>query len=213
MLEILNIRTGVVEEIDSDDEFDIEYISTTSNGLYARKSGSGIGHNPRPSAANGFALGNLDHEAESDRDREGTYTSGNRSLNKRPYAPARTQRQLDAVEQGLLSPADTASLDDDDLDLPPAARRPPTPRSDPRAPGITSYPTSGTRVEDSPAPTQHHGRLAHATGAISQLISGLSEDPADAFRMIDENFIKPRLLLDPGGGHSPGPGPGHSGPS
>jgi solute carrier family 9 (sodium/hydrogen exchanger), member 6/7 len=45
MLEILGIRTGVVEEIDSDDEFDIE----TSNGAtYYRRSG-GLGHNPRPS--------------------------------------------------------------------------------------------------------------------------------------------------------------------
>jgi sodium/hydrogen exchanger-like protein 6/7 len=44
------------------------------------------------------------------------------------------------------------------------------------------------------------GRIVAATGVMSQLISGLSEDPAEAFRQIDEDFIKPHLLLDPGGG-------------
>ncbi|KAL2401410.1 Endosomal/prevacuolar sodium/hydrogen exchanger [Exophiala dermatitidis] len=47
MLEILGIRTGVVEEIDSDDEFDIE---TTNGGSYYKRSGTGFGHNPRPSS-------------------------------------------------------------------------------------------------------------------------------------------------------------------
>src|ERR1700761_1489478 len=46
MLEILNIRTGVVEEIDSDDEFDIE---TANGGTYYKRSGTGFGHNPRTS--------------------------------------------------------------------------------------------------------------------------------------------------------------------
>jgi sodium/hydrogen exchanger-like protein 6/7 len=43
MLEILGIRTGVVEEIDSDDEFDIEI---TGGGTYYKRSGTGLGHNP-----------------------------------------------------------------------------------------------------------------------------------------------------------------------
>jgi sodium/hydrogen exchanger-like protein 6/7 len=213
MLEILNIRTGVVEEIDSDDEFDIEYISSNGNGTYARKSGGGIGHIPRPSAgANGFALGDLDEPRESSRDRNGTYSSGNHSPSNGPYAPARRNssknlRSQDAAEQGLLSPADTLSLeaDEDDLDLPPAARRPPVRQPSPRrdsAPPM--YPTSGSREHPEPA----QGRLAAAAGAVGQLISGLSEDPADAFRLIDENFIKPRLLLDPGSG---GHGQGHGG--
>ncbi|KAJ4304296.1 monovalent cation:H+ antiporter, CPA1 (nhx1) [Collariella sp. IMI 366227] len=46
MLEILGIRTGVTDEADSDDEFDIEAVG---GGLYKR-SDTGIGFNPRSSA-------------------------------------------------------------------------------------------------------------------------------------------------------------------
>ena len=45
MLEILGIKTGVVEEIDSDDEFDIEAISGHSGGFTAR-GGTGVGNIP-----------------------------------------------------------------------------------------------------------------------------------------------------------------------
>jgi sodium/hydrogen exchanger-like protein 6/7 len=213
MLEILQIRTGVVEEIDSDDEFDIEYISS-ANGLYARTGGKGIGHAPRPSS-NGFALGDLgDEQGNRPRDRNGTYSSGNHSPHNGPYAPNRRNsnknlRAQDVAEQGLLSPADTASLEfegdeDLDLDLPPAARRPQSTASPSSNSEPPLYPTSGIRVEDVP----HQGRIAAATGAIGQLISGLSEDPANAFRLIDENYIKPSLLLDPASG-TQGHGSGH----
>jgi sodium/hydrogen exchanger-like protein 6/7 len=220
MLEILNIRTGVVEEIDSDDEFDIEYISSTANGhgTYAKTSGQGFGHHPRPSqAGNGFALGSLEAEDEGLRDRNGTYSSGNRSPNKGPYAPARrnssraSARNQDAAEQGLLSPADSLSISDDDdgLDLPPAARRMPSIQN------TTTYPTSGHREPAAPGAAGIAAgvlqRVRHAPGAVSQLISELSEDPANSFRLIDENFIKPHLLLDPGSSPSPGPGRGGGG--
>jgi sodium/hydrogen exchanger-like protein 6/7 len=228
MLEILNIRTGVVEEIDSDDEFDIEYISTTANGgTYGRKSGTGFGHNPRPSqggAGNGFALGSLEAEEEGHRDRNGTYSSGNRSPNKGPYAPARrnssraSARNQDAAEQGLLSPADSFSISDEDdgLDLPPTARRNPTTTTTTTQ---ADYPTSGHREPPAPGAAGIAAgmlsRVRHAPGAVSQLISELSEDPANSFRLIDENFIKPHLLLDPGGGGGGGgsgsPGPGGRG--
>ncbi|KIW00813.1 sodium/hydrogen exchanger 3 [Verruconis gallopava] len=232
MLEILNIRTGVIEEIDSDDEFDIEYIhGNGANGTYTRKSGTGLGHNPRPSVAgNGYALGTLDYEQDAERDRNGTYSSGNRSPNKGPHAPARrnsqrsSSRNQDVAEQGLLSPADTASLDDDDLDLPPAARRQTfaTRNAAEASHGAEPYPTSGARETPVGAAGIAAGvlsRVRHAPGAVSQLISEISEDPADAFRLIDENFIKPRLLLDPGntpspshhGNAHPHGQPGHSG--
>lgn len=211
MLEILNIRTGVVEEIDSDDEFDIEYVGSGGNGTYSRPNGTAFGHNPRPAAANGsVALGNLSSSSEN---RRGTYSSGN-SPQQRPEVPARRtsarsrDRTADAAEQGLLSLGDSMEDDydgDTDLDLPPAAKRI-SPRT--RSPhhdvhsAPPTYPTSGTR-DNAGTP---HGRLAGATaavtgmtGAVSQLISGISEDPASAFRQIDESFIKPRLLLDPGG--------------
>lgn len=202
MLEILNIRTGVVEEIDSDDEFDIEFVPD-HGGTYSRKSGSGIGHMPR---SNGVALGDLEpDDRESSRER-GTYSSGNVNGNGHPQnrsgAAARRNstrggRSADAAEQGLLSPIEsgTASQADEDeaadLDLPPAARRvgnllTPSPRGS--SPGVP-YPTSGSRAEGRPGDQTHAGRIAHATGAITQLISELSEDPASAFRQIDEGFI------------------------
>jgi sodium/hydrogen exchanger-like protein 6/7 len=225
MLEILNIKTGVVEEIDSDDEFDIEYVvgggngNGLANGTYVRRSGTAFGHNPRYTAADAIGtvpLGTL--RDDSNANTRGTYSSGN-SPPTRPDVPARrnsarsrgvgSDRTVDAAEQGLLSPGN--SLDDEydgdtDLDLPPAAKRvSPSGRSPNRPEQPTTYPTAGTRETHSSTP---QGRLAGATaavtgmtGAVSQLISGISADPASAFRQIDESFIKPRLLLDPGGGN------------
>ncbi|OAX77927.1 sodium/hydrogen exchanger 3 [Emergomyces africanus] len=70
MLDILEIRTGVVEEIDSDDEFDIEI---TTGGTYYKRGGTGVGHIPR---RNGYPVPldtmNLDRENIA----EG-YSSGN----------------------------------------------------------------------------------------------------------------------------------------
>jgi len=213
MLEILGIRTGVVEEIDSDDEFDIEVVA---NGTYARKSGTGFGHTPRPSAAaNGtaFALdtvgGFRSGGGAGIEQRTAKYSSGHTSPPDRPtgLAPRRNSSRLavqDAAEQGLLSPSESPSYDpeDDDLDLPPQARRSPVRAASPPA----AYPTSGSTHPDGRAGGGHpeQSRVAAATGAITQLISGLSEDPAGAFRQIDEGFIKPHLLLDPKGGHGPG---------
>jgi len=240
MLEILNIRTGVVEEIDSDDEFDIEYVGSNGanlgNGTYSRPNGTAFGHNPRPSAAaNGtVALGPL-RSSTDDNNPRGTYSSGN-SPQQRPEVPAlrnsaKTRaRTADAAEQGLLSPGDSMEDDydgDTDLDLPPAARRA-SPRGHSPAGAAAAaaaataaaargspapYPTSGSR--EGAAVTTAQGMLAGTvagataavtgvTGAVSQLISGISEDPANAFRQIDESFIKPHLLLDPGGGGAGG---------
>jgi sodium/hydrogen exchanger-like protein 6/7 len=217
MLEILNIRTGVVEEIDSDDEFDIEFVPD-HGGTYSRKSGTGIGHMPR---TNGVALGDLEPEDQDSSRERGSYSSGNVNGNGHPPGRSgaarrnstRGGRSADTAEQGLLSPIEsgTASQADDedeaaDLDLPPAVRRvgnllSPSPRDS--SPGMP-YPTSGSRADG--RPETHAGRIAHATGAITQLISELSEDPASAFRQIDEDFIKPHLLLDPGSGHGSGHG-------
>src|SRR5690242_12249720 len=62
MLEIMGIRTGVVEEIDSHDEFDIEVVNGST---FQRHKGTGIGHTPQPSQ-NGFGLSNVN----------GAYSSG-----------------------------------------------------------------------------------------------------------------------------------------
>ncbi|KAL5119098.1 monovalent cation:H+ antiporter, CPA1 (nhx1) [Pleosporales sp. CAS-2024a] len=209
MLEILGIRTGVVEEIDSDDEFDIEVVN---GGMYARNKGQAIGHTPRPSQ-NGFNLNIVNDNDES-------YSSGAFARNSPPIRPnglatrrnSSRQRRLDGADQGLLSPGDSLSADDDDndLDLPPNARRS-LHRS--RSPlGISAdaaeYPTSGHRIEDSAATAaaaaaEGSSRMASATGAVKHLFNELSQDPANAFKQIDDGFLKPHLLLDPGKG--PGP--------
>lgn len=202
MLEILGIRTGVVEEIDSDDEFDIEVVN---GGTYARNKGSGIGHTPRP-GQNGFSLSNVHGH-------QGSYSSGSFQRNSPPARsngfPTRRNssrlRHADGADQGLLSPGDSGSADEDDndLDLPPSARR--SPNRVPSPLGISTdtspYPTSGIRAESS---TEGSSRMATATGAVKQLITELSHDPANAFKQIDDGFLKPHLLLDQGKG--PGPG-------
>jgi sodium/hydrogen exchanger-like protein 6/7 len=76
MLEILGIRTGVVEEIDSDDEFDIEVVN---GGIYARNKGQAIGNTPRLNQ-NGFNLNNVNGN-------EGTYSSGSFAHNSPPTRP------------------------------------------------------------------------------------------------------------------------------
>lgn len=200
MLEILNIRTGVVEEIDSDDEFDIEVVG---NGTYARNKGQGFGHTPRV-GQNGFPLTNVNGE-------NGSYSSGSVSRSSPPARPnalaarrnSSRPRRIDGADQGLLSPADSGSNDEDDtdLDLPPSARRSPNRVPSPLGiPDTTPYPTSGT---SSRANGGEPSRVATATGAVKQLISDLSQDPAAAFKQIDDGFLKPHLLLDQGKG--PGP--------
>ena len=222
MLEILNIRMGVVEEIDSDDEFDIEVVS---GGTYSRNAGKGLGHVPK-SSTNGVALSAIDSR-DRDRGREGAtagiYSSGTISGSP-PQRPGsaigrrmnsnRSGRNLDVAEQGLLSQEVDFDDDDDDadLDLPPPARRSPRRKLSPAretrdtsaSQGNVPYPTSGTKPEAHRSTGEHN---LTASGAISQLLSGTSEDAANWFSQIDEGFIKPKLLLDPkGGGHNGGSG-------
>lgn len=202
MLEILGIRTGVVEEIDSDDEFDIEVVN---GGTYSRNKGQGFGHNPRANQ-NGFNMNNVNGS-------DGTYSSGNFSRNSPPTRPdglavrrnSSRPRDRNGADQGLLSPADSGSADEDDidLDLPPSARRSPNRDLSPRpALESTPYPTSGIRPAGSSA-GESSSRVATATAAAKQLLSEISHDPANAFKQIDDGFLKPHLLLDPGKG--PGP--------
>jgi sodium/hydrogen exchanger-like protein 6/7 len=203
MLEILGIRTGVVEEIDSDDEFDIEAIN---GGTYSRSKGLGFGHTPRPSQ-NGLALSSVDG-------REGAYSSSSgHTPPTRPTLSSRRgsskPRRKDGADQGLLSPVDGGSLssdDDNDLDLPPSARRSPNRALSPLTPEAP-YPTSGSTRPGTSGGAEGSSRVATATGAVKQLISDISQDPANAFKQIDDGFLKPHLLLDP---KSNGGGPGNA---
>ena len=198
MLEILGIRTGVVEEIDSDDEFDIEAIN---GGTYSRNKGQGFGHIPR-SSQNGFALSNVNGQ-------EGAYSSSSgHTPPSRPTLSSRRgsskPRRKDGADQGLLSPVDSGSNDDEDdldLDLPPSARRSPNQVASPLV-SDTPYPTSGS-IRPPTSGGEGSSRVATATGAVVQLISDISHDPANAFKQIDDGFLKPHLLLDPKSGGGP----------
>lgn len=196
MLEILGIKTGVVEEIDSDDEFDIEAVS---GGSYYKHSGTGIGHVPSRGSGT-IPLDGLPIRRGNER---GSYVSGNNSPHNRPSSLSRknsSTRSTNPHNPNTSSSNDrdtdldllaSGSASDSDSDLPPAARQPRrTLTNDSNDP----YPTSGSTHHETPHIT--------ASGAISQLLHGTAEDHAAWFRQLDEGFIKPKLLLDGGkGGH------------
>ncbi|KAH6605153.1 cpa1 family monovalent cation:h+ antiporter [Trichoderma cornu-damae] len=198
MLEILGIRTGVVEEIDSDDEFDIESFGT---GLQVKRSGSAIGYNPRRNG--NVSLNNLSAPADS----SAAYVSGATSPHTgvRPNSLSRKNSLRNAGDneradlmRGNADESDIGS-DIDISDLPPPANR----RS-PR-PALSSNPSgSDGGAFMSPAEPSSSATPITATGAIRQLLS--SEDPASLFRQLDEDFIKPHLLLHGDGGRGGGSG-------
>ncbi|KAK2793644.1 hypothetical protein FQN50_009996 [Emmonsiellopsis sp. PD_5] len=93
MLEILEIRTGVVEEIDSDDEFDIE----VTGGTYYKRSGTGLGHTPRRSGYT-MPLDTLNADRESIA--EG-YSSGNNGrITPQPSQASVAARKNSVYNQG-----------------------------------------------------------------------------------------------------------------
>jgi sodium/hydrogen exchanger-like protein 6/7 len=185
MLEILGIKTGVVEEIDSDDEFDIEAVS---GGSYFKHAGTGIGNNPKRNGT--IPLNGLGSDG-----RRGTYASGHNSPHDRPSSLSRKNsngRNISReVEQDLLRADLESDVDSDTSDLPPAARRSPQPKLRPE-----------NESDNAPYPTSGRNDIPHitASGAINSLLHGTTEDHAAWFRQLDEGFIKPKLLLD-GGKH------------
>lgn len=206
MLEILGIRTGVVEEIDSDDEFDIEQVG---GGTYYKRSGAGIGHSARPNDR-ALPLSRVDALGNGQAGPGGvSYSSGSFSPPARPNegmasrkSSARSLKGSDLAQQNLLGQgADGASSDEEDIgsdasDLPPAAARRSPRRVSPRGrEGATSPHHSAPRPASHGE--SHEGGIT-ARQAISQLLSGTMEDQAALFRELDEGFIKPKLLLDQG---------------
>lgn len=240
MLEILGIRTGVVEELDSDDEFDIE---VTNGTTYYKRSGAGIGYTPPTIPLDGVQRTEL---GPSD-----SYTSGN---NRRPsppphslsggsrtharlystaYSPKDARTRLDrSSTTNLLSGGDGSRSDSEDEfglrgsgkgpaatndttpvgdfdteegvsddDLPPsAASRLRRSASQPLQHGESSQPRPSASV----SPSRREPHLS-AREAIRDLFSGgPSGDHAAWFRQLDEDYIKPRLLLDQSNHKGPG---------
>ncbi|KAG4427782.1 hypothetical protein IFR05_016736 [Cadophora sp. M221] len=203
MLEILGIKTGVVEEIDSDDEFDIEAVP---NGSYYKHNSSGFGNVPRRNGS--VQLDGLNGRRDYER---GTYVSGNSSpvngpkgLSRKNSAARRPEDSDELLHPNSAEDSDL-DIDSDTSDLPPAAKRTERKRSSPppnQRQDSEPYPTSGSVAHDTPTIT--------ASGAISQLLHGTAEDHAAWFRQLDEGFIKPKLLLDGGKGPHGGSGSGSS---
>ncbi|KAG5986400.1 hypothetical protein E4U54_005444 [Claviceps lovelessii] len=213
MLEILGIRTGVVEEIDSDDEFDTE---TLAGGLHAKRSGGGIGYVPRRNG--NIALGHLEEG------RSASYSSGLLSPHlgggadggKYPRASSLSRKNSsgrareDVERADLLSrAAEDSDFDDDDdndidiSDLPPPARRS---RASLQPSGAGSHASPDSAVMTPSTEPSTTTPIITATGAIRQLWS--AEDPAGLFKQLDEDFIKPKLLLHGDVHHKHGGGGG-----
>ncbi|GAB1320402.1 monovalent cation:H+ antiporter, CPA1 (nhx1) [Madurella fahalii] len=209
MLEILGIRTGVTEEVDSDDEFDIEAIG---GGLYKR-SDTAIGYNPR-SARRGsvLPLGTVNtsgNRRAGSGDRNG-WASGHRSPNPLPRQGSRSRRnprggeEFEGPELLGASGSNTDSevgSDIDISDLPPPA---PRSRSSPMPEEMGRQDGPSRQNTSSGEGSSHLQQPLTATAAIRQLFS--SEDPSALFRQLDEDFIKPKLLLDGGNGRGGGSG-------
>ncbi|KAL7930060.1 Sodium/hydrogen exchanger family domain-containing protein [Trichoderma chlorosporum] len=192
MLEILGIRTGVVEEIDSDDEFDIESFST---GLQIKRSGSAIGYNPRRSGNGSVSLHNL----SAPTDNSAAYVSGTSS----PHTGVRPSSTSLSRKNSLRNPTETeradllrTNPDDSDIgsDIDISDLPPPAIRRSPRPPVSPNPPSAEGSAFMSPAEPSSSSTPITATGAIRQLLS--AEDPASLFKQLDDDFIKPHLLLD-----------------
>lgn len=227
MLEILNIRTGVVEDADSDDEFDIEAVP---GGSYYKRGGSGFGFTPRATGSSALNLDPLDAVTNGGHKRNGgdpgVWSSGHRS----PYGPSRpvsisrkaSRNTLDPEQSDLLGGSNSNSVTESELDsdldvsdLPPAA---PKRRHSPPLPGGGGGGGNngeGSSSSAAAAPVALSGGRERsvtlsegaksAAGALRQLLT--AEDPSALFRQLDEDYIKPTLLLDDGRGRHDGPGP------
>lgn len=236
MLEILGIRTGVVEEIDSDDEFDIE---TANGGTYYKRSGAAFGHNPKPSiglehisTGDSSPNGRANGSARASRTDRGYSSSNRHSPPIRPGAGPTTKqrnnstisaRDREANEQAghLLSsgaPSDDESDDGIDLDLPPAAPRRNSPSPMPRGNIDRSQSAPGVVISDAEHDSGDMGAgtsSAGVTGGIRGLLRGAvgAADHTAWLRQLDEDYIKPTLLLDQGQGQGRGSDHHGSGPA
>ena len=201
MLEIMGIRTGVVEEIDSDDEFDIE---TATNGTYYKSAGNAVGYLPQTRKGSGIPV--TRNGLRVNGGAESGYSSGtpsvsppNRPTSRNNSTVGQREREAELARQSLLARGDSMASDEEDLysdsDLPPAARtRPPRRKSSPSRMDPRTG-AAGSSHAGANYPPSGDVSLS-ATGAISQLLSGTSEEQAAWFTQLDEGFIKPRLLLD-----------------
>ena len=203
MLEILGIRTGVVDEIDSDDEFDIE---TANGGTYYKRGGAGLGHTPKPSIhldyvarqANGNARPSPSRGYSSS-NRHSTPIQGDSNVKGRKNSNYNSRDQ-EVEEFGNLLSQDSSSFPSDDedavdLDLPPQApRRNPSPLHG----GDMSSRSNGEPADDPGGDMGQQQVRTGAVGSIRNLLRGAASatDHVAWLQQFDEDYIKPTLLLD-----------------
>lgn len=253
MLEIMGIRTGVVEELDSDDEFDIE---VTHGGTYYKRSDTALGYTPRRTdstiplggVANSNVRTSLGERADSystGNSRRPSPPQGHTRMYSAAYSAKDTQTRRDRsstatlLNGGAAGPSsrsissgggsddefglppsgnnrlnqvahpDEFDLDLDgisDDDLPPAAggaSRLRRSASHPSQRSHTPSPNAAASASVSPARREQQGLSARE--ALRDLFSGgASGDHAAWFRQIDEDYIKPKLLLDQSNHKGPG---------
>ncbi|PKY05415.1 sodium/hydrogen exchanger 3 [Aspergillus campestris IBT 28561] len=240
MLEILGIRTGVVEELESDDEFDIE---VTHGGTYYKRSDTALGYTPRRMDSTIPLDGLFERQqppAESPRASSSGRSRGHSRLYSNAYNPRDAQTPRDrsstATLLGGAGPHDDSSVasedefglrssgkgrlsdpdhpdafeidvdDNDDEDLPPTAPSVSRLRRSPSQPMPSSGPHTADSASMSPLRREAASGLS-ARDAIRDLFSGgPSGDHGAWFRQLDEDYIKPRLLLDQSNHKGPGPG-------
>ncbi|KKA29726.1 hypothetical protein TD95_003813 [Thielaviopsis punctulata] len=191
MLEILGIQTGVVDEIDSDDEFDIE----TYNGGYYKRSDTAIGYSPRRN----ISLNNVGRASSSN---VGPSRSHAASVTRSRGAASEVETG-ELLRDGLTDSEIGSDIDTSDLPPPARAGMPPQRRGN----TLHRTNTAPTTPVGAAATGAAAGTEGHATGVIPafrQLLT--TEDPAGLFRQLDEDFIKPHLLLDSGSHRSSGAG-------
>ena len=106
MLEILGIRTGVMEELDSDDEFDIE---VTHGGTYYKRSHTGLGYTPRrrPDESTTIALDGMPRRGAGERAH--SYSSGH---SRRPSPPPKKPGGHVRAYSNAYGPQDTQARRD-----------------------------------------------------------------------------------------------------
>ncbi|KAF3923739.1 hypothetical protein ABW20_dc0108084 [Dactylellina cionopaga] len=225
MLEILGIRTGVVDEIDSDDEFDIQNSSS-----YWKYQGQQAG--PGGRAGVSVPLGNVESmnsgggsgvrgggngSASTGFGRETTRGGGvySGSSSGRGHSP---RNNLSGTKKGRVSRegshvdllyghgGEEDEYDSDTSDLPPMAGK----RSKAASPNNLATPVEDGRRSTSPrigvgsAAEGSSAATVNPVSALSQLVRGTVDDQAEWFRQLDEGYIKPHLLLDSSKGHEGG---------
>lgn len=226
MLEILNIRIGVIEDLDSDDEFDTEPVPRSAR---ARRNGSIHGGGPydpsRSGGENGsYNLGRVGtNNTRLKAERGQSYSTSNSKspttataeplVGRRSSSRAAAQDDSNA-EQGLLGRhVDEYDSEDggDDLDLPPSAPH----HHQYQSSGLYNNAGGPTTMTPPPRDAQTGTPSFTARGAFNQILNATSEDAGTLFHRLDENFLKPHLLLDPSGssrhGGNPPPGSGGGG--